>query len=706
MRRTLFLLILAFALRRPADAANCRYYLADQSNYYANLGFVFDLEADSGSAPNCQANQMKLVLGAADGRSWHWMNAAPSWQFDHEYTARIVIANGTYELWLDGQVVARGSGGIQLSPSPMLTREVPDWASAPTLFLLRQTYLRAEGGGAVTEQTFDGGSAPPEVSLFQSGGSTPVNWTADPGAPITIEAHFIFSARPDLKASSPFIDRYGQSRHAQWDGKVQSDDDLAAANADEQARLDAMPTPANRDSWGGVTDAGWQDQATGFYHIILNSGYWWLITPDGNPAFYTGICTAPALYWDKTPITGRDYLFAELPAKSLDPNIWAKNVWGGEPGVDYAALHTANLIRRYGPDWKTAYADLFVRRVRAFGFSGLGKWSDMTGNLPLAPVLYYSAPNLAGHPDVFDDGVKSKLRESLRPQIEPYRNDPRILGWSIQNEIDGIIRAKEVPAILAMGSSTAAKRAFVDWALNSLYQGDLSALAAAWKLTATDLNSVYATPITAPAADVEALRLMYESKYHQTLFETVKSIDPNHLYFGFWIVPGWWENEADWSATMAWNDAIGYDRYSSTLNDDLMNRLLARANKPVLLGEFSFPPIYGYQRGYGLYSSANAATDAAAGDKYTEWITGAARHPQILGAFWFQYRDEPLTGRGPGSGSELVYGEHYAFGIVDVTDRPKWDLVTKMRDANLGAVSQRMDASSTRSRSAPAVSRR
>jgi hypothetical protein len=30
-----------------------------------------------------------------------------------------------------------------------------------------------------------------------------------------------------------------------------------------------------------------------------------------------------------------------------------------------------------------------------------------------------------------------------------------------------------------------------------------------------------------------------------------------------------------------------------------------------------------------------------------------------------------------------VYGENYAFGIVDVNDRPRWDLATAMHEANL-----------------------
>ena len=52
--------------------------------------------------------------------------------------------------------------------------------------------------------------------------------------------------------------------------------------------------------------------------------------------------------------------------------------------------------------------------------------------------------------------------------------------------------------------------------------------------------------------------------------------------------------------------------------------------------------------------------------------------------------DEPVSGRGDtgghNGGSKLVYGENYAFGLVDVADRPKYDLVEKVRAANLAAL--------------------
>jgi hypothetical protein len=115
--------------------------------------------------------------------------------------------------------------------------------------------------------------------------------------------------------------------------------------------------------------------------------------------------------------------------------------------------------------------------------------------------------------------------------------------------------------MLASGVAIPAKRALVDQALSALYGGDLSALAAGWKITAATAADVYAASPTPPAQDVEALRQFFAMNYYRTLYQTVKSIDPNHLYFGFWIVPGWWVNSHDWEMMAANCDVIGFDYY-------------------------------------------------------------------------------------------------------------------------------------------------
>jgi hypothetical protein len=51
-----------------------------------------------------------------------------------------------------------------------------------------------------------------------------------------------------------------------------------------------------------------------------------------------------------------------------------------------------------------------------------------------------------------------------------------------------------------------------------------------------------------------------------------------------------------------------------------------------------------------------------------------------------------LTGRGPSTGTGPVQGEHYAFGLVNACDVPKYDLVRPVRAANLAANSARLAA--------------
>ena len=53
-------------------------------------------------------------------------------------------------------------------------------------------------------------------------------------------------------------------------------------------------------------------------------------------------------------------------------------------------------------------------------------------------------------------------------------------------------------------------------------------------------------------------------------------------------------------------------------------------------------------------------------------MQSATRNPWCVGVAWFEYRDEPVSGRGFSGelDSGLVQGEDYAFGMVDVADRP------------------------------------
>jgi uncharacterized protein (TIGR03437 family) len=402
-----------------------------------------------------------------------------------------------------------------------------------------------------------------------------------------------------------------------------------------------------------------------------------MISPLGNPLFYLGLTSIGD---GPTDITGRQSMF-QLPPQ----NGAFAAAYTTAQGVTRVSFSVANQIIKYGSSWQATANTVLHQRFASWGFGG-GKFGTFPADVPSTPVLTHSdVPNAVpgGHPDAFDPNIVSELKTSLAAQMQSSVSSPYIVGWSVGNEIDEIIQSFEVTGILALGSSSPAKMAFVNQALNVLYGGSVSKLAAAWGITATTVAAVYsATNANPPASDVESLRQFYEGTYFSILYKTVKSIDPNHVYFGIWILQ---PNDKDWVVVAANCDVVGFDDFNpSGLSPDLLG-LITNTNKPVMIGAWVSAADYAGARGFGwLPSRVMALSDSAAGDAYTQLLTSFAANPYMVGSMIFQYGDGPLTGNGAMSGSALVIGGNdIAWGMVDLTDTPKYDFVNKVRAANI-----------------------
>lgn len=674
-----------------AEAANT-FHVVSQYDWAAKQGFYINLECSAIEGDVCRLRQIKLALGVADGKSWRFIVATPEWQFDHAYTVKAVVSPKEARLSLDGTGLGVSQGVFAPLDGAMQVNSMQPWASSPTDYLVFVDSFRATSGGRTEKLSFEQESARPMgLVLFEPQSPRRVVWQLRGDQPLTIEAVFRLVKRPDINTLAPYIDRYGQCRYADWPGKIKSDDDLRKSADEESARLAKMGEVTGYDKYGGYLNPGWKENATGFYGVTKRDGFWWFVSPEGNPCFYVGLCTVSTLPWESTLITGRESLFEQLPPKTVQG--WVKNAMGEKDGCDYLSFAGPNMAIKYGDSWQTKADDVIRKRMKCWGFSGVGKWAEVKG-LPVVPVLNRSGvPNAAEHPDVFDPEVKSKFEDVLRKQIEPRLKDPMVVGWSLGNEIAEIVKAKEIEDILARPAASPIKRALVDHVLAGAYAGDVAKMSSAWGATAKTADDLYVAALKSPPGDVEKMRQFYASRYYEFIYRTVKRIDPNHLYFGFWIVPGWWENEADWRISAPYCDIIGYDLYTYDHTDKLLMRLAKETDKPIFCGEFSFPAYYAGRRGFGVYP-VFADDEADSGDNYARWVRQAAQNPYCVGTMWFHYRDQMLTGRGPGSGLQLVLGEHYSFGTVDVADRPKWDLVERMRKANVSAARWRLDAMS------------
>jgi hypothetical protein len=95
--------------------------------------------------------------------------------------------------------------------------------------------------------------------------------------------------------------------------------------------------------------------------------------------------------------------------------------------------------------------------------------------------------------------------------------------------------------------------------------------------------------------------------------------------------------------------------------------------KPALIGEFHFGSV---DRGLFWEGLVGVGRERERGPAYARYIRAVADNPDFVGAHWFQYLDEPLTGR-------TLDRENAHIGFVTVADVPYTELVAAARTANL-----------------------
>jgi hypothetical protein len=110
-------------------------------------------------------------------------------------------------------------------------------------------------------------------------------------------------------------------------------------------------------------------------------------------------------------------------------------------------------------------------------------------------------------------------------------------------------------------------------------------------------------------------------------------------------------------------DVFSVNIYSYAPSRAAFDRMYALVERPILIGEFH---IGANNRGLssGLVQAANQEERAVA---YRYYVEQCAAHPALVGTHWFQWLDQPATGRND--------GENYNIGFIDVTDQPYAEMV-------------------------------
>jgi hypothetical protein len=460
----------------------------------------------------------------------------------------------------------------------------------------------------------------------------------------------------------PLVDQFGQWIHADWPGKAKSLRQLKAAWAAEDKAL--KPGNFNFDQYGGFSNT--TARATGFFRVQQIDGRWWFVDPEGHLFFSTGADGMSR--WMGTRSEGRPGVFTALPPADLRPPSFRTNQ------APLASFYSWNLLRRFGTNYAQPWTSLTLRRMDAWGFNTIANWSDpqlwAAQRKPYIVMLRgWGIENAAylGMPDVFADDFPRKADAAAADQCAPRKNDPWLLGYFIANEPPWPGRETEIAAAILEGPANPIQR---------------------------ELKTFLAGGDT-PDRRREFVNRCVE-KFLDTVNAAIRKHDPNHLNLGLRF--GSTPSEAMLRASHGF-DVFSMNSYGYQVNQKRLETAIRVTGKPILIGEFHFGT-----PGRGLAAGlVQCASQKERGVAYRYYIENAAANPALIGAHWFQWIDEPNTGRND--------GENYNIGFVDVTDQPYTELVeaAKLTHARLLQVhsgitppfSQRAKASSAGTSASP-----
>jgi hypothetical protein len=507
---------------------------------------------------------------------------------------------------------------------------------------------------------------------------------------------------PDRTSYEGIVDGFGQFLPGKWPEKVSSVEILRAKGAEEAHTVAQwLAERQGRDRFGGLPEVG-GFRATGFFRTERRDGRSWLVTPEGNGFFSIGIDVIALA--GETYIDGRESMFRDLPAPDGELAAhWSEHdnrggLWP-QPGraFDHGRafnFYTANLERKFGPAWRERWREETVQRLEAWGFNTIGNWSEpdlwAMHRLPYTVPLWLEGEFWwGGMPDPFDPRFAMAADKMAQNAGAQFGGDPWLIGYFVDNELSWRRGRSTDPreyyalaiSTLARGPDSPAKSIFAAQLIETYREP--GRLAQAWGISLASWDELRSEGFALPQAsldnpavirDLAAFTRRFAEAYFRTIAEALRRHDPDHLYLGSRFA---WRTSEAVEACAHWCDVVSFNLYERSIADDQGEwARFHPLGKPALIGEFHFGST---DRGLFWEGIVGAGRESERGPAYSRYLRAVADNPDFVGAHWFQYIDEPLTGR-------TLDGENAHIGFVTVADLPYVDLAAAARDANLSVL--------------------
>lgn len=381
--------------------------------------------------------------------------------------------------------------------------------------------------------------------------------------------------------------------------------------------------------------------ATGFWRLAQsNGGVWWFLSPDDKPEFLNSVTTVQPF---------------QIARDKEGPAFISSDYDGG-------LSNNGNL---------DAWAAKTIVRVRETGFKGLGAWSHpvfhkqnypMTRDLNLwswmhGPARRFYAPEFA-----------ATAEEAIKTQVDPLKDNRNLVGYFLDNELDWGDASSGPGVYFDQLPASDPNRSEVVRIIQSVWTNvdkfnhDWNAKLKDWK----DLDTWPTLPRQPqqPYARLFSAWLSHLAEDYFRLTTTlVHKYDRNHLILGVRF-KGYAMPEVV-RASRGYTDvqSINYYPADARLDADMFRMMHELSGQPIMLSEYSFHALDGRSGNRNTVGFVGQVLDQQArADGYRLMTTRLARVPYVIGADWFQWNDEPPSGRAND-------GEDANFGLVDIDDK-------------------------------------
>lgn len=436
---------------------------------------------------------------------------------------------------------------------------------------------------------------------------------------------------------------------------------ISGAGTDSPLTVESPAVAADRSQAAPPAIAEFRGTA-GYWRIGKTAeGVWWFIAPDGTPDWLNTVTTVVPFQ------LGRD---------AEGPHYYSAD-WTGE-----------------NPEQVKAWAAATLPRVKEFGFKGLGAWCHQAFHeldVPITRDLNVSTYMQHDARRFYSPGWAETAEKAIVDQVTPLRENKNLVGYFIDNELDWGEGGAGPRVYFDNLSVEDPNRAAVMRVIQKNWE-TIEQFNADWKTSFSSFDTL-ATAMTLPNESPDAYAKLFSAwlesmarDYFTLTTSLIRKHDPNHLILGVRF-----KGRAPREVVRASNgltdvQSINYYVADGKLDRAMFDRMHHESGgQPVMITEYAFHALDGRSGNRNTFGFDGQVVDQQArAEGYKLFTSRFARVPYIIGADWFQWNDEPPSGR-------RVDGEDVNFGMVDVDDQPyQW-----MRDAVLATTPKLNDLHAT-----------